>query len=230
MVDLKESLKKISLFASMSHTDLAFIAERTKTLSICSQELLFSAGEKSSDVYFIFEGKLAVKYFSESGREISYTTVSSGSILGEFSAVDLLPRSATVVCEDDAILGKMKSNYFSEILVRFPVVAETVINKLVEKNRRLVNRIFEYDALTLRQRICREILRIQAQRERESGKKTRKLSNFPTHYHIATMIGSHREAVSRELSSLEKSGVITSGRRTLQIERQDLLSMLANSH
>lgn len=223
-----ESLAAISLFTSLGQTDLDYISTITKQVTIRKNAELFAVGDESSDVYFVFSGKLVAKYYSETGREITYVTIPKGNFLGEFSAIDRLPRSATIICEEDATLGVVTSKDFNQLLLRVPEVSLRLVEKLVEKNRRLVNRIFESTVLTVQQRICREILRVQAQREKHAQNRITELTNFPTHYQIATSIGSHREAVTRELSSLEDAGIITSSRKRIQIKRQDLLRMLAD--
>ncbi|MBT4710402.1 MAG: cyclic nucleotide-binding domain-containing protein, partial [Alphaproteobacteria bacterium] len=58
---------------------------------------LFERGQETSHVYFVIEGTVRVLNYSSSGRVVRFASVGPGGLLGELSAMDGLPRSATVV-------------------------------------------------------------------------------------------------------------------------------------
>ena len=79
--------------------------------------------------------------------------------------------------------------------------------------RRLTNlvrdhceRIFEFSTLGVKNRIHAELLRLAQENPREGDQVT--IADAPTHEEIAKRISTHREAVTRELKELERTGLI----------------------
>ncbi|HEY0410694.1 MAG TPA: cyclic nucleotide-binding domain-containing protein, partial [Candidatus Dormibacteraeota bacterium] len=56
---------------------------------------LFSEGDQSTHVAVILSGQVRVSYMTDSGREIYFASKDAGDLLGELSAIDGRPRSAT---------------------------------------------------------------------------------------------------------------------------------------
>ena len=76
-------------------------------------------------------------------------------------------------------------------------------------------RVFEVSALAVRERVRRELLRLAADGTRTGRSVV--ISPAPTHYDLAARIGSHREAVTRELNRLAEEKVVEIGRREIRI-------------
>ena len=81
--------------------------------------------------------------------------------------------------------------------------------------RFLADRVYQYGALDVKDRVRAEILRLA--RENSSSDDEIDVNNFPTHTEIANRVNTHREAVTRELNELAKMGVIEQEKRTLTV-------------
>jgi CRP/FNR family cyclic AMP-dependent transcriptional regulator len=90
-----------------------------------------------------------------------------------------------------------------------------MIELLVAKNRRMSERVFEVSALAVRERVRRELLRLAAEGAPSGSGVV--IRPAPTHYEFAARIGSHREAVTRELNRLVEERVLEIGRREIRI-------------
>jgi CRP-like cAMP-binding protein len=176
---------------------------------------IISEREKSTDIFFIVEGRVAAKGYSPEGKEVTYTELERGEVFGEFSAIDQKPRSAAIETLEESMVGRMSSEDFRDLVMNVPPVGLHLAELLVKKNRFLSNRIYEFSTLAVRQRVCSELLRRAT--ERNEGDKEFSISPAPTHYQLATMIGTHREAVSRELSALSAKGIVEVGRKKITI-------------
>jgi CRP-like cAMP-binding protein len=75
--------------------------------------------------------------------------------------------------------------------------------------RGLTDRVFEMSALNVRARLHCELLRLA--RSRADGNDA-----APTHAELANRIGTHREAVTRELAVLAEHNIIRIGRKRLE--------------
>jgi len=208
-------LRVISLFEDMQDAELARIAElcviRTydKTAQIVGQQ------DKTTDVFFVLSGTVRFSSYAPTGREVIYDDVSAGRIFGEFSAIDGKPRSATCLAVSDCTLARMTAAKFHDLLVANGAIAWRLVELLVAKIRPMSERVFEVSALSVRERVRRELLRLA-----ETGSTSRDgivIHPAPTHYEIAARIGSHREAVTREFNRLEAENIVEVKRREIRI-------------
>ena len=78
--------------------------------------------------------------------------------------------------------------------------------------RRLTERVFELSALNVRARLHCELLRMA----RTSASQKLTVNPAPTHAELANRIGTHREAVTREMRILAELNIIRNGRRSLE--------------
>jgi CRP-like cAMP-binding protein len=81
--------------------------------------------------------------------------------------------------------------------------------------RRLTEQVFELSALNVQTRIHCELLRLAQKGEPCSGGI--EVRPAPTHAELASRIGTHREAVTREMQALSKAKIIRHSRRNLMI-------------
>jgi CRP/FNR family cyclic AMP-dependent transcriptional regulator len=209
-------LRVISLFEHLSDPELARVESLCSIRSFAKHEEIYGERETTTDIFFILAGAVRVTSFTESGREVIFSQVAAGGIFGEFSAIDRLPRSATIVALTDCKLARMSASAFFDLLRENNSVCVNVVELLVGKIRAMSERVFEVSALAVRERLRRELLRLATTSGKQDGQSIT-ISPAPTHYEIAARIGSHREAVTREFNRFELEGVLEISRRSIRI-------------
>jgi CRP/FNR family cyclic AMP-dependent transcriptional regulator len=207
-------LRAVSLFAGMTPDALALLVQACSLHQFAKDTQVLTEQERTSDVFVVLEGAVRVSSYSESGREITYSDIAAGSLFGELSAIDRLPRSASVIALSDCKLARLPAERFAALLRSDAEIAFRLVELLVGKVRTMSERVFEVSALALRERLRKELLRLAAKEPPASGPGVT-IKPAPTHYEIAARIGSHREAVTRELSRLEQA-------KLLEIRRQEI--------
>jgi len=215
-VDLTaESLVGVEVFRRLD------AAERGRLAALCSgrryeaQQRILSHKDQTRDVYFIVSGKVRVTIYSLGGKEITFRDQPAGEMFGELGAIDGEPRSAHVMALEDSLLASMSRETFWEVLGSYPEVAAFTLKRLASLVRLLSERVFEFSALAVRNRIHAELLRLA--RENPFEDNTAVISPSPTHADIASRISTHREAVTREYHDLAEAGVIVQRRGELAI-------------
>jgi CRP/FNR family cyclic AMP-dependent transcriptional regulator len=216
------NLRVISLFEDLPDAALARVESLCTVRSYKKGEEIVGDHEKTTDVFFILAGTVRVTSFTEAGREVIFSDVSAGGIFGEFSAIDRLPRSASGVAQTDCALARMPASAFFGLLRQENAVAVHLVELLVRKIRRMSERVFEVSALAVRERLRRELVRLAAMSGKPEGRSIT-IIPAPTHYEIAASIGSHREAVTREINRLELEGVLEISRRSIRITDMERL-------
>jgi CRP-like cAMP-binding protein len=208
-------LRVISLFEDLSDPELAKIAELCTIRTFEKGAQIAGQQDNSTDVFFVLSGTVRVSSYAPTGREVIYNEISRGGIFGEFSAVDLLPRSTNGIAVTECVLARMTAAKFHDMLIANGAIAHRLIESLVAKIRQMTERVFEVSALAVRERVRRELLRLA-----DGGKELDDgiiIHPAPTHYEIAARIGSHREAVTREFNRLEAEGIVEVRRREIRI-------------
>jgi CRP/FNR family transcriptional regulator, cyclic AMP receptor protein len=173
-------------------------------------QVLLARGEPPGDVFIIQEGRLRVVLYAADGTEVSLRELHEGELFGELAAIDGAARSAGVIAVSNARLLAIRLEAFRQIINNHSEAANWLIYRLTLQIRGLTDRVFELSALSVRARLHCELIRLASTRARE-------IETAPTHAELANRIGTHREAVTRELKVLADLKIIRSGRRRLEI-------------
>jgi CRP/FNR family cyclic AMP-dependent transcriptional regulator len=213
--DAKETLRETELFKFLDDEALDQVLKLIKWKQYRQGVEVIPYRDKSDDVYFIASGQVRITIFSFAGKEISYEELGSGEMFGELSAIDQLPRTANVITLGVAHIGAMSRSDFWRLIDRYPGVAAASLKRLARVVRFLVDRVYQYGALDVKDRVRTEVLRLA--RESMSSDDSATIQHFPTHNEIANRVNTHREAVTRELNELSRMGLIEQNQRVLTV-------------
>ncbi|MBV1916935.1 MAG: Crp/Fnr family transcriptional regulator [Sphingomonadaceae bacterium] len=191
------------------------LADHARFMQLKSGQILMGHQDTTTDVFLVLEGTLRVELQSMNGREITLANVGEGDIVGEFAALDDQPRSASVMASSKCTLARIPGGLFRDNVLRDPKAAEWIAQRLVGQIRQLTERIFELNALAVRSRLHCELLRLSLDSGVTDNVAT--ISPAPTHVQFSSMIGTHREAVTRELQYLHKQGISQQEGRVLTV-------------
>jgi CRP-like cAMP-binding protein len=202
----RNSLKGIAIFAGLSADAVERIERRCAWRPYARAEPIVDYLDGSDDVFFIASGRVRVTIYSLAGKAVSFSEMGPGEVFGEYPALDGGPRSASVEAHTSCLVASMSAAAFRELLHSEPRVALALLPQLVMKIRALTTRVYEFSTLAVSNRIQAELLRLASLAPR-AGKRAR-IDPAPTHTDIASRISTHREAVTRELNRLSRSGLI----------------------
>ena len=214
-----------AFLSRLCDADLAALAERWAARSYRHNELIIAHGETGSDVFFLLEGRARVTLFSEDGREIAYRDVEPGDIFGELAGIHGKARSASIVALEQSRAARLPAAAFRDIVKTHPAFAWTLLEHLSAQLRRMTERVFEFSTLVVRQRLIHELLRRAEEAEQDDDEVS--IYPAPTHFELAATISTHREAVSREMSTLAKKGLVEKRGNRLVLRDLGALEMLA---
>ena len=191
------------------------------------EEFIITQNDESTDVFFVLEGCARATIFSENGKVVAYRDIPTGAMFGELSAIDLSPRSASVVAVTDMSVGKISRDRFREFIQDSPGFNWAILEYLALQARWMTERIFEFSTMLVSERLVQELLRFAEAAGVADNQAL--IEPAPTHYDLALRISTHREAVSREMSKLGKQGVISKQSGGLRVHDVDALRALADS-
>ena len=201
-----ESLSRATLFARLREAEREQLAKRLNWARYSAGEQIISHLDDSSDVFVVITGTVRVVIYSLTGREVTYRDIPAGKYFGELAAIDGLPRSASIVAMRDSLIASMSAETFWRIILDHPEVITCLVKDLTKSVRSLTERVFEFSALAVKNRIHAELLRLA--RAHMTGANEALIDPAPTHTEIASRISTRREAVARELSNLSRDGLL----------------------
>jgi CRP/FNR family cyclic AMP-dependent transcriptional regulator len=205
----------VRLFETLGDERLRAVAATCLIAEYAKGQQILSAQDSSNDVLFLLSGRIQVKNFSRQGREYIYSEVTAGELFGEFAAIDGLPRSAAIVAIEPALVARMKSTDFLTLLEGNFGLSLQLFRLLTAKCRSLTDRLLQLVSESAHDRMHLELARLAVKGVRDGRSVT--IRPAPTHYEIAARVGSHREAVTKELNRLEALGYLRLGRRQITI-------------
>ena len=206
------SLAKVPLFAGLSAEDIRALDARCLWRRVGAEEWVIDYQAEGADVYFVLSGLARVVIVS-SGREMILRDIREGEYFGHYSAIDGKPRSAAIVAVTDTVVARMTAAVLWEAIHRHESVREIMMRDLVGDIRTANQRVHEQANFDVRKRLCAELLRLS--RAVSEGRVV--VSPPPTHAEFAARISTHREAVTKTLSALEREGLIARSPAAIQL-------------
>lgn len=202
----------------------AAFSARARQINARKGQMLIAQGSDADEVYLITSGRVNISVFSPNGRETILRDMGPGRLLGEMAAIGSQPRSASVVVVEEAVLAMISASAFRTFLRDVPGAGYWLAMQLAARVRNLTEKSSELAALPVAARLLNELLRLINAAPLNGDSCV--IEALPTHAELAARIGTHREAVTRELRLLAKEGrIIQSGRR-LEIASRAGLSQL----
>jgi CRP-like cAMP-binding protein len=191
------------------------LVARSRRVPVSKGQMVIAQGSAADDVYLILSGQVRVSVFAANGRETFLRDMGPGRLLGELAAISGEPRSASVVVTEPSLLAVISAQNFRSFLQDVPGAGLWLSTQLAARVRNLTEKSSELASLPVVARLASELLRL-ADGAVSVGDGCL-ISQFPTHAELAARIGTHREAISRELGQLARDGLARQNGRRLEI-------------
>lgn len=179
-------------------------------------------GASARSVLILRSGRVKVVSTGRNGRRALLAIRVPGDVIGEMSAVDGRPRSATVVALDLVHLLRVPDESFARLLTAQPGVTLGLLAVVVGRLRLANARRTEYGDTTVADRLVLLLAEL-AERHGEMGPTGITLGLPVGQEELAEMVGGSREAVVRALRALRADGILATGRQRITILQPELL-------
>ncbi|HEX7298800.1 MAG TPA: Crp/Fnr family transcriptional regulator [Solirubrobacteraceae bacterium] len=183
---------------------------------------LFNEREAGDAVLVLLSGRVKLSATTESGREALLGIRVPGELIGEMSAIDRAPRSATATALEPVEVLSVSSEAFVAYLHNTPGVALVLVRVLNRRLRDADHKRVEFLAQDTVGRVCSRLVEL-AERFGEPGHSGTDINIAITQEDLAGWTGSSREAAIRALRTLRELGWIATGRRTITLLDLEML-------
>lgn len=190
-----------------------------RVVQIRHGQALFVEGDRAERVFLLQRGWVIVSCVGAGGREVVLGVSGPGDVIGELSAFDQQPRSATAVAADDveAVVAPAwaLTNALDNVGAAHELIAVLAV-RMRDDTRKLV----EFATLSTLGRIAWRLLEL-ADRFGEPVPGGIGVSLPLSQDQLASWCGASREAAVRSLRSLRSLGIISTGRHSVIIRDLD---------
>lgn len=213
---IQPSLDKVELLTPLTAQERAAIARQCTWKRYRPDEQIIDHLSDTRDVCFVIDGRVRVVMFSASGREITFDDVQAGGFIGELSAIDERPRSASVVAITACLVALMPPRLFREVVAGHPPIALSVMKRLASVIRGATERIMDLSTLGANNRVHAELLRLGAPGLKPDN--TALITPVPVHSDVASRVSTTRETVARVFGDLTRGGLLEKRGQSLVIK------------
>jgi len=184
--------------------------------------VLFREAERSDSVMVLRSGRVKISVDTANGTEVVLAVRGPGSILGEFSAIDRQPRSATVTAIESVSAFALTLDEFEQYLRGHGRVAVLLMRTLVSKLRDSDRKRIEFGAHDTTGRVAARLVEMAERFGQPNADGIRIALPF-SQDELAGWIGASREAVSKALGTLRSAGTIRTSRMSVVVLDLDAL-------
>jgi CRP/FNR family cyclic AMP-dependent transcriptional regulator len=142
MGDIRETVRKASIFKNLEEEEISEILNITTEKRVHRKDLIMQEGDEGSTMYMLLEGEvevskaLTMKFGGEDIRKVekvlSTLRAQDHVILGEMALIAKEKRSASILANTDCVLLEIRRDDFMRLIETKPVLGVKVLLDLAE--------------------------------------------------------------------------------------------------
>ena len=216
-------ISQSELFAGWPEPALARLVDAAEVLSFEEGASLHRPGDAAEYLYLIAAGSLRLTRQSPSGRRFTAWLQFAGDFHGLGSVVTQTPHIYEAICKGSTQLVRLPGSIIRDILRRDGNLALEMFARFYRRHRNAV-RLYETAATHgLRSRIAALLQSVLVRSRRAGANAAIDLSQDE----IASMLGTRRQVVNRELRAIAASGAVRVDYGRITVLDAEALSALA---
>ena len=219
-------IRSMPYFAALTEEEAAAVAKNVLVEHFDAREVIAVEGEDAKGLYFIRSGTVRIYRLGRDGREQSLRLAQEGDTLAEVPVFDGGPMPANVEALKPSEVILIPTREIREVVRRHPEVSITLLGLFARRIRMFVELVEQLSLQTVETRLARYLFHL-ARVEGEDRDGVIVVKRDLTVQDLATLLGSVREVVARQLHALEEDGAIKVSRKEIAIlDMEQLRQML----
>ncbi len=170
-------------------------------------DLILFQGEAAKHIGLVISGHASARVNSERGDEVWVDQFGAGDFIGHISLLTQAPIDFEIRAESDVKVLFVPAQKFEDLLSSDKILSVALARDLAARLSVMTRRLVEAVTLSSPGRVCAELLRLSHPVGRDPDKLI--VRPTPVFVDLALRINSTRETVSRTVSQLQKSGILS---------------------
>ncbi len=221
--DIRRILGQNFLFRFLPPADLDRLGDLAIRRVYGKSEPIFMKGDPGNAMMAVLSGRVQICTYSSDGREVVLNVILPGEVFGEIALIDGGERTADAFTMETTELLILSRRDFLPYLERNPKVCIKLLEMMCLRMRWTSEQLEDFSFLDLRSRLAKRLLYLATLHGEETEKGTRIGVRLPQHL-LASMIGTSREAVNKQLRAWEGEGTIDVSRGSVTIVNREALT------
>jgi CRP/FNR family cyclic AMP-dependent transcriptional regulator len=202
--------------AELTEQEWADLARHGRPRRLPAGTPLFLEGTRSDTVVVVISGRVKVFSSAEDGAEVILAVRGAGALLGEQTAIDGQPRSASVMSLETVEVLTVEFREFTAFLQDHPRTMWLLLRILTDRLRDADRKRLEFGAYNTLNRVARRLVEL-VDRFGEPTESGIRITLPFTQDELASWVGGSREAVAKALRTLRACGYLRTQRRTYTV-------------
>lgn len=219
---IRDLLGQHYLLKHLAPADLDQLARMAITRLCKPNEAVFLKGDPGNSMMAVVHGRVRICSYSSEGREVVLNVISPGQVFGEIALIDGGPRTADAFAMDATELVVLSRRDFLPFLERNPQICIKLLEVLCERLRATSAQVEDFFFLDLRSRLAKRLLAAAGPASHNDAAADPGTVRLSQHM-LASMIGTSREAVNKQLRAWEEAGLIALKRGAITILKRPRL-------
>ena len=191
------------------------VAERR----FAAKDMIFAPGDPDDQLYFLLEGTVRLYKIYGEYKEATVALLREGDVFGELSLEERSCQNAFAEAITDARVAVVRKSVLNEVIKRRPEFALKLFSTFSQRLRQSDETIESLLDREVSARLA-TLLSHLGERFGEPDGSATVLKVRLTHQDLANMIFSTREAVSKEMSELQRAGLVEVRNRRISVNPQ----------
>lgn len=207
--ELKQILAGSDVFGGLPTEALEEVARSLRPVSYTAGQTIFTRGETSKDMLVIVSGRVKVSILSAEGRELAFSHIGRGGILGEIAMLDGGPRSADATALEAVEAMSLTFGAAKELMRQTPELAMCFIRLLCGRLRAADQQLEGVALHRIEVRLARYLMMLCRQTHPDVEEGEVNIALNTSQGELAILLGASRPKVNGALSLLQDQGAIT---------------------
>lgn len=207
--------------------DIAYLADLGHRRALEEGEPLCHEGARGDEVFLVESGSVRVVATAITGRETLLEIRRSGQLVGELSAFDGDPRSASIYANEPTRVVAISTQRFLGAIAARPALGTHLLGAMSRMIRTADQRAVNRDSIDVRTRLVLLLISLSAtvvdEHEPDAPVTLRVRQD-----ELASRVGAARETVARVLGDLRSEGYVVTGRGRIELVNLPGLRRLAS--
>ena len=209
------NLHNIPILRGLDQETLTGVARALTIKRVAKGEYVVHKGGPGDHLLFLLAGRLQVVDLTSDGREIGLSFIEPGDYFGELSIIDGLPRSASIVACETALIALLPRQAAQTLIYKNPLVAERVLQRMAGALRASSN----YRAILGLPNAFQRVYALLHKFATTAPGGLVVIEKLPTQQEMAIMVNTSRETVSRAVQELIQRGIVEKDLRRLIVRK-----------
>jgi len=188
----------------------------------------YRQGDQSDTFYFLTAGRVRIYIARSDGSEKTVAIMEPGTAFGESACYDELPHFASAVALRPCEVYQFHRDTALQAMSKDPLLLRAVLQAQIRKQRLLSMQVEDMTFLKVRVRVAHTLGRLANEYgEPEPDGRGRRLTFRLTQEELASILGTSRVTISREISALVRQGILAKDKWDLIVLDEDRLRQIA---